>query len=135
MEEESPSRSPEVQRHLEIVGLHASSNGRSCSVHTCCGDFLKVGDLLRLQKCVVTIEGQINDAIKCVRIIDGTDSCTAAFVPRSMVKNVKIETKLDTFVQVLELYDDSENTHKRRKSHQNKGMAGCIFLAAIPEAI
>jgi hypothetical protein len=52
-----------------------------------------------------------------------------------MVKNVKIQTKLDTFVQVLELYDNSENTHKRRKSHQNKGMAGCIFLAAIPEAV
>jgi hypothetical protein len=135
MEEESPTRSPEVQRHLEIVGLHASTNGRSCSVHSCCGDFLKVGDLLRLQKCVVTTNGELQDAIKCVRIIDGADSCTAAFVPRSMVKNVKIETKLDTFVQVLELYDDSENSHKRRKSHQNKGMAGCIFLAAIPEAV
>jgi hypothetical protein len=52
-----------------------------------------------------------------------------------MVKNIKIETKLDSFVLVLELYDNSENTHKRRKSHQNKGMAGCIFLGAIPEAI
>jgi hypothetical protein len=60
MEEELPSRSPEVQRHLEIVGLHtSSSNGYSCSVHSCCGDFVKVGDLLRLQKCIVTIEGQI----------------------------------------------------------------------------
>ena len=98
MEEESPTRSPEVQRNLEIVGLHASTNGRSCSVHSCCGDFLKVGDLLRLQKCVVTTNGELQDAIKCVRIIDGADSCTAAFVPRSMVKNVKIETKLDTFV-------------------------------------
>jgi hypothetical protein len=135
MEEELPTRFPEVQRHLEIVGLHSSSNGRSCFVHSCCGDFLKVEDLLRLQKCVVTINGQINDAIKRVRIIDGTDSCTAAFVPRSMVKSIKIETNLDTFVQVLELYDNSENSHKRRKSHQNKGMAGCIFLVAIPEAI
>jgi hypothetical protein len=90
MEEESPpSRSPEVQRHLEIVGLHASNNGRSCSVlHSCCGDFLKVGDLLRLQKCVMTTNGKLHDAIKCVHIIDGADSCTAAFVPRSMVKNV-----------------------------------------------
>jgi hypothetical protein len=83
----------------------------------------------------VTTNGELHDAIKCVRIIDGADSCTAAFVPRSMVKNVKIETKLDSFVQVLELYDASDNSHKRRKSHQNKGMAGCIFLAAIPEAV
>jgi hypothetical protein len=51
-----------------------------------------------------------------------------------MVKNVKIETKLDTFVQVLELYDNSENSHKHWKSHQNKGMAGCIS-SAIPEAV
>jgi hypothetical protein len=81
------------------------------------------------------MNGELQDAIKCVRIIDGTDSCTAAFVPRSMIKNIKIETQLDSFVQVLELYDDSESSHKRRKSHFNKGMAACIFIASIPEAI
>jgi hypothetical protein len=90
---------------------------------------------MRLVKCVVTINGELQDAIKCVRIVDGTDSCMAAYVPRSMVKNIKIETQLDSFVQVLELYDDSDNSHKRRKSHFNKGMADCIFIAAIPEAM
>ena len=67
---------------------------------------------MRLVKCVVTRNGELEDAIKCVRIIDGTDSCTAAFVPRSMVNDVRLETALDSFVQVLELYDDSESQHK-----------------------
>jgi hypothetical protein len=134
--EEEPPHSEAQHRHLEIVGLHASNNGRSCSVHPCCGDFLKVGDLLRLVKCVVTMNGELQDAIKCVRIINGTDSCCAAYVPRSMVKSVgvKILNELNSFVQVLELYDDSESSHKRRKSHFNKGMASCIFIAAIPQA-
>ena len=132
--EEVPPHSEAQQRHLEIVGLHASNNGRSCSVHPCCGDFLKVGDLLRLVKCIVTVDGELQDAIKCVRIVDGADSCTAAYVPRSMVKRVseKILNELNSFVQVLELYDVSESSHKRRKSHFNKGMASCIFIASIP---
>ena len=125
----------EQHRNLEIVGLHASNNGRSCSVHSCCGEYVKVGDLLRLVNCVVTMKGELQEAIKCVRIVDGTDSCTTAFVPRSMVKTLNIDSELGCFVQVLELYDCSESAHKRKKSHCNKGMAACIFIASIPMAV
>ena len=135
--EEVPPHSLVQQRQLEIVGLHANNNGRSCSVHPCCGDFLKVGDLLRLVKCIVSIDGVLQDAVKCVRIVDGADSCTAAFVQRSQVKFVgeKItKDQINSFIQVLELYDDSESSYKWWKSHYNKGMAVCIFIAAIPRA-
>jgi hypothetical protein len=92
--------------------------------------------LLRLVKCIITVNGKLQDAIKCVSIIDGTDSCCAAYVPRSMVKSVgvKILNELNSFVQVLELYDDSESSHKRCKSHFNKVMASCIFITVIPKA-
>jgi alkyl hydroperoxide reductase subunit AhpC len=51
-----------------------------------------------------------------------------------MVKSMRMENELDSFVQVLELYDDSEFVHKRWKRHLNKGIAACIFIAAIPKA-
>jgi hypothetical protein len=70
--EEQPCPLEEPQhRNLDIVGLHSSSNGHSCSVHS-------FSDLMGLVKCVVTMHGKLQDAIKCVRIIDGTDSCCAA---------------------------------------------------------
>jgi hypothetical protein len=96
---------------------------------------VKVGELLRLVKCVVSIDGgDAHEAIKCVRIVDGTDSCTVAFVPRSVAKSVQIQSKLGGFAQLLELYDESESQYKKRKSHCNKGMAACVFLASIPQA-
>jgi hypothetical protein len=71
---------------------------------------------------------ELLDAIKCVRIIDGTNSCCAAYVPRSMVKNLTMENELDSFVQVLELYnDDSEFLHNRLKSHFQQGKGSLHF--------
>jgi hypothetical protein len=124
----------EQERDLEIVGLHASTNGRSCSVHTYCGQHVKVGDLLRLVKCVVTINGYTQEAVKCVRIVDGTDSCHVAFVPIPFARSAKITSKLGDFVYVLELYDKPDSAYKRSKSATKKGMAACIFLDSIPQA-
>ena len=121
-------------RDLEIVGLHGSNNGRSCSVHGCCGEHVKVGDLLRLVKCVVTINGVVEEAIKCVRIVDGSDSCSVAFVPRFLARTDMVVSNIGSFVQVLELYHESESAYKKKKSHSNKGMAACIFLSSIPQA-
>jgi hypothetical protein len=122
------------ERNIEIIGLHSSDNGRSCCTHSCCGDHLKVGDLLRLVKCVVTIDDEIEEAIKCVRIEDGTDMCTVGFLPRSRLRCEKIVSQIGGFAQVLEIYDESESPQKRRKSYSNKGMAACIFLTSIPQA-
>ena len=47
----------EVKRDLEIVGLRASNNGRSCTMHNTCGASLRVGDVLRLVSCVVNVDG------------------------------------------------------------------------------
>ena len=122
-------------RDLEIVGLHASSNGRSCSVHTCCGDHVVVGDLIRLVKCLVSINGgEVEESIKCVRIFQGTDTCTIGFIPRSVANSDKVKAELGCFMQVIELYDDSSSNYKRRKSDFNKGMAACILLSSIPQA-
>jgi len=121
-----------MERDGEIVGLHGTSNGRSCTSHACCGENLSPDDLIRFKFDVIEIEGHVEDAIKVVRIRDGAESCVVGFLPRNIVKVFK-EKFVGQFAQVIELYDDSENTTMRRKSHRNKGMASFRLLQDIPE--
>jgi hypothetical protein len=86
--------------HLEIVGLHSNSNGHSCCQHKCCGEHVKVGDVLRLVKCVVTINSQAEEAVKLVKIEDSTNCCTVSFVPRVfslMISQFQNRTSLPEF--------------------------------------
>ena len=55
------------------------------------------------------MNGKLQDAIKCVCIIDGIKSFNASTdISRSMVKIIKIQNELySCVVQVLKLYDDS----------------------------
>ena len=104
---------------LEVFGLHSASNGRSCSVHTECGRSVQRGDVLRLVKCVVDIHGATETAVKAVKVIDGVDTCTVGFVPRVLKTLPKVQSHLDKFVQVIEIYTDSPNTYKRSLLHWN----------------
>lgn len=117
---------------LEIVGLFSSTNGRSCSAHQCCGKEVKKGDILRLVKTVVTVNMAPEEAIKLVRIIDGVDGCTVAFVPRVWTNLNMVKRNINKFVVVQELYEHSSNVSKRMKSKRNLGVAGCIYLDEIP---
>lgn len=115
----------------EIVGLGASSNGRSCVSHECCGHHLVMDDLIRLRSCIVDVDGRVEEGIRVARIRDGVESCIVGFLPRNLVKSNK-EKYADKFAQVIELYDSSENSVKRRKSYRNKGMASFRLLEDIP---
>lgn len=113
---------------VELVGLEGSSNGRSCTVHSVCGVSVQVGDVLRLVPCVVTIDHVTEPAVKCVKVVDGMDTCTVAFIPRVQSKLPQVQKHLNQFVQVVELYADSPSPYKRKKSYTNKGMARVSLL-------
>ena len=113
---------------LEVVGLLSDSNGRSCTLHACCGEHVVVGDTLRLVACVVTVSDKTEEAVKAVKISDGVDGCTVGFIPRVQARLPKVKQHLNKFVQVVELYKDANSPYKRSKSFQNKGMASVAFL-------
>lgn len=112
---------------IEIVGLAHHSNGRSCTLHEVCGRHVMVGDVLRLVKTVVTVNNIPEEGIVCVKVIDGVDSCKVGFVPRMMASLDRVQNHLNKFVVVKELYESSDNSYKRVKSHKNMGMA-CVAL-------
>lgn len=118
----------ERQPDLEIVGLLSDTNGRSCCQHDVCGKHVRKGDVLVLRQCVVPVHGKIQEAIKLIKVEDGCERCTVAYVPRAFVSNPKIAKNINHFVQVLEIYEHSSNTYKRRLAHQNCGMASVAFL-------
>lgn len=123
----------EGKRDLEIVGLLSGTNGRTCCMHDICGSYVQVGDILRLKKCVVeTRPDVVEDAIQCVRIVDGVESCKVAFIPRSHMHSKRVMENINGYIQVTDLYSSSSNAMKRRKSQQNRGIAGCVFLQSIP---
>lgn len=52
----------------------------------CEEDFQVGGVLLCLVKCVVMVNGHVEEAIKCIKIDDdGTDSCTVAYTSESLL--------------------------------------------------
>lgn len=116
---------------IEIVGLYCGSNGRSCCSHKICGQYVVPGDLLRLVQTVVDVDGEVEEAIKFVRVVDGVDCCDVGFVPRVQATLTNIKNSIDTFVIVKDLYAFSNNLYKKEKSDKNRGMAGCYFLTSI----
>jgi hypothetical protein len=121
-------------RHLEIYGLSEYSNGRSCEMHQCCGEQVKVGDVLRLQKCVIdTHEGEVEESIACILIRHASETCRVAFIPRVFHNSPLVLQQINKHVQVSELYKESNNTAKRRKNHLNCGVGGVVFLNLIPQ--
>jgi hypothetical protein len=118
---------------IEIAGLHSPTNGRSCTIHEVCGRNVKPGDLLRLVRTVVCVRGNNVDALKCVRVMDGVDGCTVAFVPKHFLKMQLVQDNINKFVYVKEMYRLSHNLYKREKSSMNFGMASCIFLENIEQ--
>jgi hypothetical protein len=123
---------PEGVIDLEVVGINGISNGRSCCQHDCCGASLSENELLRLVKCVVTINKKTEEAVKFVRVTADGDGCTIGFLPRVWLNHPKVAQNINNFCIVCELYDYSENKCKRLKSHRNAGMAGVILLSSIP---
>lgn len=95
---------------LEIVGLASSTNGRSCTLHTCCGEHVEHGDVLCLVKTVVSVNKELEEAVACVKVVDGVDSCTVGFVPRVFAGTDRVKDHINKFVMVKELYEDSLNS-------------------------
>jgi hypothetical protein len=124
---------------FEMIGLFGSSNHRSCERHAECGKYVNKNDTLRLVSCLVEVPGGgggselISElSIKLVKIEDGIETCTVAFVPKAYASMPSIRNGINKFVTVLELYADSPSAYKQRLSEKNQGMGSCRFLERIP---
>jgi hypothetical protein len=81
---------------------------------------------------VVTINNETEEAIKFVKVTAEGDGCTVGFLPRCWFNLPKVQDNIHKFCIIRELYAESPNQCERRKSKNNKGMAGVILRSTIP---
>ena len=120
---------PQGKIDVEIVGLNNPTNGRSCSIHECCGQSIKRGALVRLVRGVIEIKGNTEYCIKVIKVVDSSDSCFVGYIPRVQSTLPHVLNNIDKFAVVKELYHDSTSKYKRDKSLCNFGMGGLCFLS------
>jgi len=71
---------------LDIVGILANDQGRSCDKHKCCGSVLELDSVVRLRTVQVMIEGEEQTAIPAYQVSGGVDTCRIGFTKRHLVK-------------------------------------------------
>ena len=128
----------------KIVGIHASSLGRSCTRHVVCGQELEVSDIIRFRQELKLVDEEAGAAsgagraletvVKAILIKHGQESCTLGFIPRHIALCPDVSRRLlGQFAQIIELYDLlDEGTYKQTKSIHNHGMAAYILLNDTP---
>ena len=52
-----------MNRDGVIVGLKVSSHGRSCELHSCCGEHVSADDLIPFGYCIVDVDGAPEDTV------------------------------------------------------------------------
>jgi hypothetical protein len=118
---------------VEIVGIEASNNGRSCEEHNVCGSVLcdDVIVRLRLVQIINPDQGKEETAIAAYWVSDGIDRCRVGFLHRHLVKHSKHYD--GALAQITEIYcKDSESPSKRKKHARNKGCCLAAIISALP---
>ena len=113
----------EMSECLEISGLHNGTNGKSCSMCAICGDHIKSGDTVRLVPMAIECQDIEEVAVKCVKVVDGLNGCTVAFVPRNCMEPPKDKNHFDGFAQVVDVHSESKSSHKQPRAKANDGFA------------
>ena len=88
---------------VEIVGIEANSNGRSCFQHDVCGTLVEEDVVLRLRKVqILNSLGREETAIAAYHVSDGIDQCRVGFLQRQFVAHAR--TFDGVLAQVTEVY-------------------------------
>ena len=114
--DEEENESEEPTRDMEVYGLASGSNGRNCMLHEICGKIVMVGSVMGLKKCVVkNAFDEHKEAITCIMVEDGMETCRVGFAPRFIIGTKQIDNNLNKHIMVTELYADSSDTAKKKK--------------------
>ena len=119
---------------VEIVGIEAVSNGRSCYQHDVCGTLVEEDVVLRLRKVqILNSLGREETAIAAYHVSDGIDQCRVGFLQRHFVAHAS--TFDGVLAQVTEMYSvGSDSPIKRKKWRHNMGCCLAALISDFPPA-
>ena len=114
-----------------IVGVLDSSHGQGCVVHRCCGESLRPDDLVRFRTTFLDDpSGEVIDAMKVIKIVDGIEGCCVGFLPRRLAADYK-DKYATKFAQILAVYSETERVPAKRKREHSLGIATFTLLDDI----
>ena len=118
---------------VEILGLEASSNGRSSDEHEVNGEVAVVGSFVEFKRTKVTV-GEMDEWSIGVHWLDGEgEPLLVGFLGRFLSKRWKrYEGRV---AEIREMCKDSHSSSLRAKSHRCCGVASAEIVAAITKAV
>ena len=117
---------------VEIVGIEASGNGRSCCQHDVCGSVLDDDVVVRLRKVqIINSSGKEETAIAAYLVSDGIDQCRVGFLQRHFVPHARSFDGV--LAQVTEVYSiTNDSPIKRKKCRHNMGCCLAALISELP---
>ncbi len=122
---------------IEIVGITACDQGRSCEEHPYCGEVIDDDVIVCLRRAQVIMPsknggpGKEVTAVAVYWVTGGIDSCRVGFLPAHMVKYA---TRYDgVLAQVTETFCPVAEGDKTvcEKYHRNKGFCYAVIISAL----
>ena len=118
---------------VDIVGIEASDNGRSCEKHSCCGSVVAPDVAVRFRAVQLPVEGDPtvveSTALAACHVTGGVDACRVGFLRRHLLR-CKDEHD-GRLAQVTEVCgENSESPGDRAKHHRNKGCCRAVLVEA-----
>jgi hypothetical protein len=115
---------------VDIVGINASDQGRSCERHACCGCVLEKNSIVRIRVCQIVVNEEEESALAAYWVTDGVDSCRVGFLCRQLLKHK--EEYHGKIAQVVEVFDDkTKSPSDRLKAHRNKGCCRAALIETV----
>ena len=117
---------------VDIVGICARNQGRSCECHRTCGEVVKEDVVVRFRRVQVVVKGKEETAIAVYWVTEGIDRCRVGFLPRHLT--MRAHRYDDVLAQVVGVYGsetDNESKYVREKAHKNKGFAEAIIISKM----
>lgn len=116
---------------VDVVGINASGNGRSCEEHRCCGRYVIAIDVvLRLRSVQVKIDGVEKPAIAAYWVTDGIDRCRVGFLKAKIAEREGLREEYDgRLVQVVSILNkNSESSQDRAAVRRYFGCCQAAFI-------
>ena len=122
-----------MNNELDVVGLNASENGRSCGMHLVCGQQVVAGMTVRFRWVPVVVEGRDEMGI-AVHVVkeDGGDGCRVGFLKRHMkVKHAQLEGVTAAVVRVLST-EKNATPVKEERAFVHHNLGSCKVICTSP---
>jgi hypothetical protein len=116
--------------HMEVLGLESSDDGRNCTMHLCCGHYIRKNDKLVCESTLQVINSNTPEPVVKVFSLnnDGLPQCHVGYIPKHYFRKFGTDRFHLMYLRVKTDYRVSLNSMERHRSYYNHGMTLCEII-------